>query len=474
MESRFFSPHHHDTAGRLDVCRTAACTIGLLLIVLTACGCGTSETPSDEHGKAVSHPSSPKGIEAGSATAERSDGRTAEAETKERSTEPNHGTGATSAADAVPKSASDAVRVVARGLAEGRLESLWRFLPPSYQADLNELVHAAAARIDPELWRRSFATLSRLVRLMQQRREMFLEAFPADESHRDRLRTEWDALAGVLEVLAESDLADPDYVRTMDLGVFLAGPAGEALARLRSASQAEGDDPFELWRHLEVSVVRTDKTGQVLRFELPGGRRFEQEFVQVEGRWIPRTWADSWETTIAGLQRRLDATDAITQRRSWLTALEAIDDVLDRLESAASAEQFRAELQSLAGSLALLDMMIRREVGTGDLPTAGLGDAFLPESAITVVVTGSLSPEDRKWLRLRLQALADPGGFRRAEWQTIRGVAVIVVRPVENVEEFARRLDFLRIDRVDTEQRRIRAHAEKPIPPLKETEIVVE
>ena len=70
---------------------------------------------------------------------------------------------------------AETVEHVAHGLADGDLSVAWEALPASYQSDLNGLAHDFAKVVDPDLWNRTFAVLSKLTRLLKEK-----EAFIPD------------------------------------------------------------------------------------------------------------------------------------------------------------------------------------------------------------------------------------------------------------------------------------------------------
>ena len=127
----------------------------------------------------------------------------------------------TSTSGVVAKGGPDeAVMRVAKGLADGRPEVAWQSLPPSYRDDVTSLVNLAATKMDEDVWNRSFALVQKLTRLAREKRTFILEQPMLTESAGDKKELEagWDAVAGVLDTLANSELSDLSKLENLDVG----------------------------------------------------------------------------------------------------------------------------------------------------------------------------------------------------------------------------------------------------------------
>ena len=73
------------------------------------------------------------------------------------------------------ETADVAVSTVFKGLWKNKPQVLWEFLPPSYQQDVNNLVHEFADKMDAELWSRSSRFSRRAATLLSTRKRFILD-----------------------------------------------------------------------------------------------------------------------------------------------------------------------------------------------------------------------------------------------------------------------------------------------------------
>jgi hypothetical protein len=257
-----------------------------------------------------------------------------------------------------PATADEAVRQVLSGLADGRPEVLWYALPASYQQDINDLVHEAAERTDPELWNRSFGVLGKVSRVLHEKQEFILDhpmiaSQVADRKEADR---NWKAVVGMFDTIVKSDLADVDTVKNMDVGVFLATTGGTFMGQLEKAASMTEDNAWAEFtskmRSMQIEVVSAEGDSATLRMQPEGEQAVEQHFTRVEGKWILADMAAEWDDTIANARESLvNATgqqDAATQQMA-LMQLGMVESALDGILAADTGEEFNASIGGIMG-----------------------------------------------------------------------------------------------------------------------------
>ncbi|HET9299609.1 MAG TPA: hypothetical protein VFO11_06660 [Candidatus Polarisedimenticolaceae bacterium] len=263
----------------------------------------------------------------------------------------------------VPDTPDGALRFVATGLAESRPQVLWQALPSSWQADVTALLHESAEKTDPELYNLGWSLAGKIARILDEKQAFILDHPMMAGRIKDREKTEALLHAGaeILRTLTESDLADREALRTLDVEKFLAGTGGQLVRQGRELGElvqgmqadlpaAAPAAPFKLEQLQleEVTVLQREGGAARLRIVAGGGKSLEQDWVQVEGRWVPKQLADAWPKAIAGARQQLaDAVPTSTERKqALLVQLRMVDGALDGV----LATQTPAEFQAAAGA----------------------------------------------------------------------------------------------------------------------------
>src|SRR6185436_14057880 len=100
----------------------------------------------------------------------------------------------------------------------------------------------------------------------------------------------------------------------------------------------------------------------VVLIERPGEDPNPTEFVRVEGKWIPKSLADSWIENMGQYRAslvRIDSDNLAPIKPRVMTLLSSVDALLDQLAAAKDAKQFQSDaiaglwtFQPLLGDLA--------------------------------------------------------------------------------------------------------------------------
>lgn len=265
-----------------------------------------------------------------------------------------------------------AIEKVAKGLQAHRPRVVWDALPPSYQHDLNEVLHAYGAQLDPELWAASRLALQKAILVLHTKQEFVLKyplvqevlaespasvnsaiAISTTGLPADSTRASWEATVRVLELLAESDLTDLKKLRMLDIGRFLDQGGVEIMQQLASASRSTADDSFNQGLSLlsSMQVSQVSMVGSDAVVLLTSGNQSEQNsMVLVEGKWIPTELAQAWPSLIssarAGLAMLADKS-FVQQKPEWIAQLHAMEKAFDSLLAAKTQAEFDTLLDRL-------------------------------------------------------------------------------------------------------------------------------
>jgi hypothetical protein len=270
---------------------------------------------------------------------------------------------------------------VARSVADGRFDIAWQALPPSYQKELTEIVHQGAAEMDAELWNRTFTVLQKTTRILRDKREFILDhpMLASSIENRGEAEAGWNSVVGLFDIVVHSDLADLNKVKRLDVGKFL-GDTGQGLwNEVGQAAQLTPDNKFgeamNDLRATDATVLSNSGETARVRIEVPGKPAKEEDYVQIEGRWIPAKLANDWNGMLDDARQKLaqlSGDEGQANRQAALMQLSLIESVLDNLQAAQTAEEFHAGLGAAMGAVAGTAMsMANTQAPTGTPYTTG-------------------------------------------------------------------------------------------------------
>jgi hypothetical protein len=332
--------------------------------------------------------------------------------------------------DIEPHPAVLAVHAMLQSLRDGRLDEAYDFLPERFQVDVDRLLQERAAEVDPELWQAVTRTAYKGLLLLREQKSLILESLNQPESAAavEELAASWDGLVDTLAELESSDLARLESLRRMESRRFLA-TTGNALFRgLRGVDAVGGGTPLDAL--LETRVTETTwPDGRVVLAITPPGQEHANlvEFVSIDGRWIPRPMADAWRTTLDAWRIRLALGDREAQVKAR-AAIAEFEASVDQMRAATTVEEFQA---AAAPSL----LTIYQTYKQWSQPPG-------PPGGVSLTVRGHFDDDEQTRILADLEPLTDDPP--RSVYTATAGpdAMVISLRPVADVEAFARRLSF--------------------------------
>jgi hypothetical protein len=258
----------------------------------------------------------------------------------------------------VAETADQAVLQVAEGLADGQPQVVWHALPASYQQDVTALIHDFAGAMDAELWNRSFGVVQKITLVLSEKRELILDHPMLQSKVKDREEASkaWDEFVGILDVVVNSDLSDLDRMKQFDVEQFLSGTGVDVAHRFKGIEAFAPTDAvtgsFFGPSGAEATLISSEGDHAVVRYQVSGQPATEEDFLRVEGKWIPAQMANEWESTIASAREQLagfSGEEMQAKKQATLMQLAMIDGALDQLLATETPEQFNAAVGGLMG-----------------------------------------------------------------------------------------------------------------------------
>jgi len=304
-----------------------------------------------------------------------------------------------------------------------RPQVLWEALPHSWQSDVTAIVRQTAETTDPELYELGWSMAGKIARILEDKQSFILDhpMVAGQVKDREKMEALLHAVAGLLQTAAESELADREAMRTLDVEKFLAGTGAKLLRQMgeiwpqlesmQAALPKPGSFPLGKLQLQEVTVLHREGGSARLRIALTGGPSTEQDWVQVEGRWVPKQMADAWPQGIAAAQRQLaNSVPATSERKQALIVqLRRLDGALDGVLATKTPAEFQAAAGAAFGTMLGVAMAQAQMRPTSPAaPTTVAPSAVLPPPSEPVAVTPAPEPKVT-YLRLHPVALREAG-----------------------------------------------------------------
>lgn len=269
--------------------------------------------------------------------------------------------GKTAAAPAPPPATpEETVKHVATQLGDCKPEALWDALPGSYQGDATGLVHEFGKTVDQETYNAGFGLVQKLVKILETKKE-FILALPQLQKNPAKadLEKNWDKIVGFVSKIANCELTDCTKVASLDVRQFLSttgsGIMKDAMALALLAPQKPNEariDPQIMLRNTKAEIVNQTPDSATLRVTAPGEKPHEEQFVKVEGKWIPKELADSWKQGILDAKAGLAKMKAETNKQNKemaLAQIKQVDAMLDQVLATKTADEFMGQLGQIIG-----------------------------------------------------------------------------------------------------------------------------
>lgn len=270
--------------------------------------------------------------------------------------------GKTAAAPApVPATPDETVKQVATQLGDGKPEALWDALPASYQTDTTGLVHEFGKTVDQETYNAGFGLVQKLVKILETKKDFILQMpqLQKDQAAKADLEKNWDQVVGFFSKIANCELTDSSKLANLDIRQFLAtsgsGIMKDAMALALLAPQKPNDariDPQIMLRNTKAEIVNQTPDSATLRVSVPGEKPEDQQFVKVEGKWVPKDMADNWNQMVLDAKAGLAKMKAETNKENKdmaLAQIKQVDAMLDQVLATKTPDEFMGKIGQIIG-----------------------------------------------------------------------------------------------------------------------------
>ncbi len=272
----------------------------------------------------------------------------------------------------IPEAPDAAIELIATELADGNGGILWKAMPSSYQTDVNSIAQLAGAKIDAEIYNKSFGLVGRLAEVADKQKEFILNTQlggPQPEEQIAKVEAAWPSIIGFVQTIAQSSIASTEGLQSFDGQVFCEQTISALVAYAKDLSALSDEtNPLEFG---SVKLLESTDLTALLEMTSPDGTVETEEFTKVENRWVPTEMATDWATSIADAKAQLEAIspEEIAQKKPQIMGvITMIEGVLTQIESAETQEQFDQALQG--AMMPLMGLMMMQQGMGGGAPAA--------------------------------------------------------------------------------------------------------
>jgi len=241
-----------------------------------------------------------------------------------------------------------AIMGIAKALVNSQPQNLFKALPASYQKELTALISDAAKRMDAELWAEGRGILQDLVNIAKTKKELILKTqMVARVKDKAAFSKSWDDGVAALTMLLNCDVTKLEKLREANI-VNLLTNVSETMKKLSmivSEQTDEKDDILAKLKAMKVTVLSQEGNKAVVKIETTGEEPETEEMVLVEGKWIPKDFADGFVKTIKEARESVAKIEFTSDKGKAMKAqimqqLTMVKMMLKQAESATTPEQF--------------------------------------------------------------------------------------------------------------------------------------
>lgn len=265
-------------------------------------------------------------------------------------------------ADPMPVSAKETVQYAARNLAKSHNPGVvWDLLPPRYQVDINTWCRDLAKALPKDVYEKIFTVTHKIGAVLKQKSDFLAANLPLKmmlqmfgNASEDDLAATFATTGDVCLLLARSDIATIQGLKTLDVGQFLHDTGARIGRSAIRAFRILGNDPIAELRSAQIEVLGSTPSTTTLRIR-SYGEQFDLPFVRVDHRWVPAIMDRTWQEMNPIILREIAALD-LKSSSQLLWLLDQISADLDTLLEIESRSKFEKTIMDLVGKYQKLQL----------------------------------------------------------------------------------------------------------------------
>ena len=267
----------------------------------------------------------------------------------------------------LPDEPSAAMQTIADEMLAGNCSILWHAMPASFQIDFNAIAQLVGAKVDPEIYDKSFDLIGRFAEVADKQKLFILNTKLGGVLAAEQIaeiEAAWPSIIGFVQTIVTSSISSTAGLRAFDGQVFSEQTLPVLFKYSNDLAALSEENPFSSLEFDSLkTIVSTDTTAEI-KITFTNGDVETEDFAKVENRWIPAEMAINWSTQMADAKKQLEAISSekmVKNKPQIMGMITMVDGILTQLEMAETQEQFDQALQGAMMPIGILMMQGKRD-----------------------------------------------------------------------------------------------------------------
>lgn len=267
----------------------------------------------------------------------------------------------------LPDEPSAAMQTIADEMLAGNCSILWHAMPASFQIDVNAIAQLVGAKVDPEIYDKSFGLIGRFAEVADKQKLFILNTKLGSELAAEQIaeiEAAWPSIIGFVQTILTSSISSSAGLRAFDGQVFSEQTLPVLFKYSNDLAALSEENPFNSLEFDSLkTIVSTDTTAEI-KITFTNGDVETEDFAKVENRWVPAEMAINWSMRMADAKKQLEAISSekmVKNKPQIMGMITMVDGILTQLEKAETQEQFDQALQGAMMPIGILMMQGKRD-----------------------------------------------------------------------------------------------------------------
>ena len=267
----------------------------------------------------------------------------------------------------LPDEPSVAMQTIADEMLAGNCSILWHAMPASFQIDVNAIAQLVGAKVDPEIYDKSFGLIGRFAEVADKQKLFILNTKLGSELAAEQIaeiEAAWPSIIGFVQTILTSSISSSAGLRAFDGQVFSEQTLPVLFKYSNDLAALSEENPFNSLEFDSLkTIVSTDTTAEI-KITFTNGDVETEDFAKVENRWVPAEMAINWSMRMADAKKQLEAISSkklVKNKPQIMGMITMVDGILTQLEKAETQEQFDQALQGAMMPIGILMMQGKRD-----------------------------------------------------------------------------------------------------------------
>ena len=267
----------------------------------------------------------------------------------------------------LPNEPSAAMQTIADEILAGNCSILWHAMPASFQIDVNAIAQLVGAKVDPEIYDKSFGLIGRFAEVADKQKLFILNTKLGSELAAEQIaeiEAAWPSIIGFVQTILTSSISSSAGLRAFDGQVFSKQTLPVLFKYSNDLAALSEENPFNSLEFDSLkTIVSTDTTAEI-KITFTNGDVETEDFAKVENRWVPAEMAINWSMRMADAKKQLEAISSkklVKNKPQIMGMITMVDGILTQLEKAETQEQFDQALQGAMMPIGILMMQGKRD-----------------------------------------------------------------------------------------------------------------